>query len=483
MKAAAGLLGLDPNAFPDTLRVGDNDLPLSYRNEPGAEDDGVTLTVPVSLLGQLSMDRLEWLVPGRLPEKVLGMIRALPGAKRRLFVPAAEVAASVSAQLPFGSRGLRAALADALTERSIDPNRPADVEPVRPADFDLERLEPDLHMRIQVIDGRGRVLGAGRDLERLRAAHVGRARDALAGAGDARWRRDGITDWDVGELPEVVEIRVGGMPVRGFPALVDRGADVGLRVIESQDAAARMHHLGLRRLLLLACRAELKAQLDWVPDIDTMRLRYRGIAAVPGRTAPPFDEAFMLLTCERAFLDGRTPPRDRRAFGALLDAGWTSLRERSADVGGVVHAMLGWYVHVQEVIDAHDRPAFQPLRDDARRHLSNLVPPDALATVPWARLVHVPRYLAGIAKRFERFRAIGPDRDAERMAVIHGWEHRLIARMTADAERGRDDARVEAFRWLVEEYRMALFAQELGTAEPASEARVQRAWDALEAGG
>ena len=475
LAAAAGLLGLDPADHPDHLEVAGSRLPLSYCNEPGSPEDGVTLTVPVGLLGRLSARRVQWLVPGRLEALVLELIRSMPKQWRRNFVPAPDVAREVTGRLRFGEGDLREQVAAALSERAGFT--------VPPQVLDLDRLPEDLRMRIRVLGDGGRELGADRDLDRLRSRHVGSARDALAAAADGRWTRDGLRGWDVGEVPERIELSLGGLPVYGHPALVDAGATVSLRLLESPAAAARANRLGVRRLLLLACRSELAAQLDWVPEIGSMRLRSHALpAAAPGQPAPPaFDEAFMLLSCERAFLwlpDGmpRPLPRDERAFTAVLDAGWGRLTEATAEVAGVLHSLLAWYAHVGEVMAAHRMPAFAELNADVSRQLAGLVPPDVLAGTPWPRLTQLPRYLAGIARRYERIRTIGPERDAERAREIRRWEEAVAARAAQDAERGREDPRVEALRWTLQEYRVSRFAQELGTAEPVSGSRIERLW-------
>ncbi|MHC4810794.1 MAG: DUF3418 domain-containing protein, partial [Planctomycetota bacterium] len=406
---------------------------------------------------------------------VLALIRSMPKQWRRNFVPAPDVAREVLARLRFGEGDLREQVAAALSER-------AGFE-VPPQVLDPEGLPEDLRMRIRVVGEGGRELGTDRDLDRLRSRHVGSAREALARAADERWTRDGLRGWEVGAVPERIELSLGGLPVLGHPALVDAGATVSLRLLESPVAAARAHRLGVRRLLLLACRSELAAQLDWVPEIDAMRLRAHALPpAAPGTPAPPaFDEAFMLLSCERAFLwapDGspRPLPRDERAFAALLEQGWGRLSEATSEVGGVLHSLLAWHAHVGEVVAAHGTPAFAALNADVSRQIAEIVPPEVLSGTPWPRLTQLPRYLAAIARRYERIRTIGPERDAERAGEIRRWEDAVAARAAQDAERGREDPRVESLRWTLQEYRVSRFAQELGTAEPVSGSRIEKLW-------
>lgn len=486
--AAAGLAGLDPHDFPDHLEVQGTRLALTYRNDPGAADDGVTVRVPAGLLGAVPAGRLEWLVPGRLEDLVAALLRSLPKQWRRNFIPAAEVATSVAADLDFAAGDLREQMAARLSQRA-GFDVPANL-------LRFDDLPNDLRMRIEVVGTDGRVLGSGRTLAKLLAAHAGSARDALAGAAGEDWTQDGLVDWTVEDVPERLELSVAGMPVTGHPAIVDLGAAAGLRLLESPGEAMRRHRLGVRRLLFIACRAELKSILEYVPSIMDMRVKATtlGTITAPGvdpaddphrrgarersAAAPAFDEAFMLLTCERAFLagGGETLPRTRKQYVRCLDGSWSRLREAAEEVGRTLEPLLGWYVHVAATLESHALDAFGGINADAREQLARLVPPDALVVTPWARLIHVPRYLAAIGTRYQRLRTIGAEKDAERMAVCRAWDAGVRKKALEDAEHGIEDPRVDDLRWRLEEFRVSQFAQELGTAGPVSVSRLEKDW-------
>ena len=251
-----------PDAFPDALQAG-LQLPLDYRFEPGAADDGVTATVPLEALGQLDDDAVEWLVPGRLEEKVLAMIRLLPKALRTRFVPAPEAARRAAAELRQRKGSLREELAHVLC-------RLGGVR-VLPDDFDIERLPAELRMNVRVVDGEGETLAAGRDLDGLRRELGEEAAAAFTAIDDPRWNRDGLTTWDFDNLPAEIDVAHGRMAMRAYPALVDAGESVRLRLVDSRQRAEFETRFALRRLFLLVAGPEVGTQIQWLPGIEDVR--------------------------------------------------------------------------------------------------------------------------------------------------------------------------------------------------------------------
>ena len=298
--------------FPDTLNVEHLELPLDYQYEPGSQQDGVTLTVPIEALNQVAPEPLGWLVPGMLEEKVSALIRSLPKPLRTRFVPAPETAKRVVPLLCFGEGDIRAAVATALSHLgglSIPPDA-----------FQEDRLPTELRMNVRVTDAEGRPLAAGRDLEDIRRELGSQAAESFSKVEDPRWNRDGLTGWDFDELPAEIELPRGRLSVKAYPALVDRDDSVSLRLVDSQPRAEYETHLGLRRLCFLATQRELKSQVDWLPSLRQME--------VYAATLAGFDLRKQLaeLLADRAMVADQPVPRTKADFERLLDAG----RERIA---------------------------------------------------------------------------------------------------------------------------------------------------------
>jgi ATP-dependent helicase HrpA len=463
-----------PDLFPDAMAIDALRLPLAYHHDPGAEDDGVTVTVPIGALPQVGGQRLDWTVPGMLHEKIVGLIRGLPKELRRSFVPVPDWAAACCARLVFGEGDLVERLGEALA--ALSGVR------VPPEAWDRTAVADHLRMRVRVVDGRGEELAAGRDLDAIRAELRPRMRAAVDRLAGARFARAGITAWDFGDLPEEVAAAAdGGTAVTGYPTLVDEGSSVALRLETTRAAADARRRSGLRRLFILEAGADMAEQLAHVPGAAEMRLAYAPLG--PGTDVM---DALALIVAERVFLgngtaaDGRTPPpavMTESDFRARLDRGLTEVWTAGADAVQLVTRTLAARQAAIDRLAATTNPIFRSAVDDARRHLARLVPRDFLRLVPAARLEHYPRYLAAIVKRLERLPAGGHERDRAKMSEIQSWEARLDEQRARSREQGIVDPRIDAFRWLLEEYRVALFAQELGTAEPVSPKKVAAAWE------
>jgi ATP-dependent helicase HrpA len=257
-------------AFPDELRIDRLELPLAYRFEPGAERDGITITVPREGLAQLTEERLAWLIPGLVEEKVEALIRLLPKPVRRTLGPAPDIARKIAAELTFAKGSLHVQVAAAIS-------RAAD-EPITPEMFDVERLPPHLRMSVRVVDEQGKTLSEGRDLAALREKLTPQ-QPAEAAPVSCPWHRDGVTKWDFGPLPASVDLRRGGVVLTKYPAVIDAGESAALRLGDSAAEANRQTRAGVLRLFVLAERRELKAQVQWLPQIEKIRLYWSGATA------------------------------------------------------------------------------------------------------------------------------------------------------------------------------------------------------------
>ncbi|MCU0767132.1 MAG: ATP-dependent RNA helicase HrpA [Gammaproteobacteria bacterium] len=463
-------LDADAAQFPDHLDLDGLALPFEYRFEPGDEADGVTLVVPVEILAQVSEGRASWLVPGLLHEKIVALIRGLPKGLRRHFVPVPDVATHCRRALRPADTPLVQALGAELSRRG-GVHVPEDA-------WDEAALPDFLRMRFRVVDGEGATIEAGRDLAALKRRHAGAA-GAAQRLPRAGIERAGLKDFTVDPLPETVEMRRGGVRLRGYPALVDHGDSVAVEVLDAADRALAAHRAGLRRLLALRLGRELRETKRGLPGLERMRLQY---AKAPRPAAGGADrelaDELVGLILDRTFLGDGPLPRDRDAFEACLAAGQERLSAVVQEVGALAAAILERYQAVRQALAGRIPPAWLPSARDAQAQLDRLVWRGFLLATPWERLVELPRYLGALAKRLEKLQ-FGVTRDQQRMgemaAIDAQWRERA-----AQAERaGRADGRLDEIRWLLEELRVSLFAQELGTAHPVSVQRIERRWREL----
>ncbi|ROR32726.1 ATP-dependent helicase HrpA [Inmirania thermothiophila] len=445
--------------FPDHIEACGLRLALEYRFEPGHEADGVTAVVPLAALPQLDPAPFDWLVPGLLRDKVIHLMRGLPKATRRALVPVPDFADAALAALTPGARPLTEALAAELKRMTGVEIAPE----AWPAD-----LPAHLRMRFRVVDEDGRTLAAGRDLAALKAGLAQQARGVRAALGAAEGEREDLRRWDVGTLAPR-RIRRGGLAIEVHPTLVDEGGRVALRLLDDAAESARRHPAGVARLALLELGALAQALRRQIPDRQRLCLLHAGL----GPCEALVDD--LLMGVALALFAAEPVPRDEAAFRARLEAG----RGRLA---AAVAEQAGWLLRALETArEVRGRlrrapPAWRTAVADIEGQLDALLFPGMARVLPRERLRHLPRYLEAVRRRIERLEQ-DPRRDAERLARIAPFAERLRARREAHAARGLADPELERFRWMLEEFRVSLFAQELGTAAKVSEARLERQWE------
>jgi ATP-dependent helicase HrpA len=274
-----------------------------------------------------------------------------------------------------------------------------------------------------------------------------------------------LTDWTFGELPELMELRQGGQVLIGFPALVDRGTHVEIEVFDEPATAATRHRAGLRRLVALQIREPLKFLEKNIPDLTRMGALYLPLGTLEALRGQIIDVAL-----DRAFLVDPLPT-DAGAFRRRLEEGRSRLNLIAQEVARQAGAVLAEWAAAQRKLK--DSRAPKDLADDVAAQLQRLCGPRFLVETPWPALQHLPRYLKGVVLRLDKWRA-DPARDAARLAELRPLQQRWQRRL---AElKGRPDARLDDYRWLLEELRISLFAQELRTPQPVSAKRLDKAW-------
>jgi ATP-dependent helicase HrpA len=449
--AGPGAASVDPAGYPDRL----GELPVSYEFAPGEPDDGVTVDIPLAALSRVSGEELEWQVPGRREELVTELIRSLPKDLRRAFVPASDAARAVLARLgdPQGN------LLDALR---AELGRLGGVPIPRDA-FDLSRLPPHLRITFRVLDGE-RELARGKDLEDLRQRLRPRLQAVLSEAAGGL-ARTGLRNWDIGTLPRVFTRD----HVTAYPALADAGDSADVRLFATEAEARASQAAGTRRLLLLHVPSGLRSIADRLRSEQKLALSrnpYPGIGAL-------LDDC-VACAAAQVIEDAGGPPWDAGGFARLVAEARSALPLATARVLDVVAQVLEAAHEAEARLQRGPAPALAAAVADAREQFAALIYPGFVGETGLRRLPDLLRYLRAITRRLDTA-AQDPRRDAERMAAVRRVAdayQRAVEQLPAGRRSGPD---VRAAAWMIEELRVSLFAQVLGTSGPVSEKRIQAA--------
>ena len=457
----------DADEHPDNWRSGDLSLPLSYRFEPGATDDGVTVHVPVEVLARLGGDAFAWQVPALREELVTALIKSLPKDLRRNFVPAPDTARAVLAHIDPD----RGALLDALQRELC--RRTGVLVPVDA--FDLDKLPAHLRMTFVVENANGTEVARGKDLEALQHRLAGSARAAVADAVAGDLQRIGLTGWpeDLDELPRGVETSSGGHTVRGFPAFTDTGTAVDLQVYPTVPEQLAAMAAGSRRLLRLSVPSPAKTVERQLEPRSRLVLGNNPNGSLAALVEDCADAATGALVPEFAWT--------RVEFGKQCALLAERLPAATADLVRRCEAVLGAQQQVEVALPDNPAPAQAGAIADVRIQLAGLFPKGFVTATGAAGLADLTRYVTAIERRLERLpRDVAGDRD--RMHRVHTVEDAYDDLVTALSPARAAAPDVRAIARQIEELRVSLWAQQLGTAGPVSEQRIHRAIDKVLAG-
>jgi ATP-dependent helicase HrpA len=465
--AAAGQVRVED--YPDEVHLTQGlTLPLSYAFAPGAAEDGVTVDVPLAVLDGVaratSGESLAFTVPGLREELVTALLRTLPKQLRRGLVPIPDRVREVLPNIDPGEPLLRA------LEREL---RRATAVTIPPDAWAPDQVPDHLRATFRVLDDQLRPMATGKDLDELRAKVAPQARASLARAA-SEFERTGMTSWDCGTLPRSVEVRQGGNVVTAFPALVDEGETVGIRVVPTEAEAERLTRRGVRRLLVLVAGSPVKAVVKSLAPRSRLALQFNPDGEIPDLVADCADAAADELI---ALAGG--PPRDEAAFGALVVTAKDELHRLTADAVRKVEDVLTQAREVAVAIGAAPARRVPELSvADLRRQMTGLLHRGFVATTGRRRLPDLVRYLRAMAYRLEKLPA-NAARDElwmRQVAAVTAEYEQLRARVPGS---GAPDDPVARVRWMIEELRVGLFAQGIGTPRPISEQRVYKAIDQL----
>ena len=492
--------GITTDLFPKQMRQAGIEMALSYHFEPGAVRDGVTMAVPLYALNQVSAARCEWLVPGMLKEKVHLLLKSLPQKLRRHCVPLPDYAAAFCDRIHAAKKFGLGQLPDALI---VDIREQTGIM-VKLADFKLETLPAHHFMNFKVIDEHGRQLDMGRNLATLQAEFGAQAREqfqkiaeeaAVSSSDDdqptasapaqatkgavtsaasssvgaaAPSALQNLTTWSFGELPELLEIQRGKQTLIGFPALIDRGTHCDLEVFDDPNEAASLHLAGLRRLFAIQLKEQLKYLEKNVPGLQQMGMQFMALGSQE-ELRDQIIQAGLSRACLQLPL-----PVNAAEFNTRRDEGKARLNLLVNEIARLVGQILAEYHVLPKKLQALKAQA--AAQADMQVQLQTLIHKRFVIQTDHAQLAHFPRYLKAMQVRIDKLRT-DPARDTRLMAE---WQQAAAPWQRAARGGRQDDPKMTEFRWLLEELRVSLFAQELRTPMPVSVKRLQKVWESMQ---
>ncbi len=464
-------VGLSDSDFPDNLDLNGMQLPLVYHFEPGQESDGVALKIPQAVLNQVTEERCEWLVPGLLRERIIALMRGLPKQLRKSFVPVPEYADACLKTMQPSDKPLVRELGEQL-KAMTGVHVPEDA-------WDEATVPEYLRMNYQVVNDKGVTIATGRDLSQLRRRYASGETAPVQPLAASGLEQEGLTDWDFGELKESVQLERGGIKLTGFPALVDEGDSVALRVMDSRPNAERAMRAGLRRLFMLRLAKDMRYLKKNLPGLEKMRLQYTNAAKAPdgyaSKAKPDLQAELVALVVDLTFIEGKPSLHNTQEFQARITECKGRLMSVAEDVVVLVQEILDAYQQVRKLLAKSNRINWMSSVTDINQQLDRLVFRGFLQLTPYSQLQHLPRYLKAITLRLEKL-AHAAARDQLRVREMQGLYQQWRGWDEKCRKNQKVDERIEEMRWAFEELRVSLFAQELKTEYPISLKRLEKRW-------
>jgi ATP-dependent helicase HrpA len=448
--------------FPEQFDLDGTPVPLKYRFEPGHPLDGVTATIPLALLNQLDPTQAEWLVPGMIREKITHLIKSLPKTIRRVCVPVPEFVTGFLEKTRLGEGKLLEAVAEYIRQRTgLKLSASEWTEPI----------PPHLLMNFRVIDDAGRELAMGRDWLALKN-QLGQAAQLTFRSGQPDIEKTGLKQWDFGDLPKKLDFTRNNRQMTGYPALEDSGDSVAVKLFDTEAAALESHRKGVRRLMRFELKEQMKQLEKGLPGFNQYAMLLRNIM-----NPDDLREDMLTAIADRAFIGEDELPRSNADFMALKARARTRLPAVVEGAGRLAQAIAGEVQPLAQKLNGLP-PAMSRVKREVEEQYARLLPKRFFSTTPWERLQHIPRYLKALRMRLEKYPS-SVERDTRSAQAVHElwqrWEIRVIAERKVE---GASEA-LEEFRWLIEELRVSLFAQELKTPFPVSVKRLEKIWAEL----
>jgi ATP-dependent helicase HrpA len=464
--------------YPDSLEIGGHRFSLRYRFAPGEPDDGITAIVPSELLGELDQRSFDRLVPGYLEEKVQALLRALPKSLRREVVPLNEFCARFVEEAGQPGGALTEALAaHARRMRGVD---------IPSAAWHADRLPDHLRMRYSIVGADDDEIASGRNLIELQRRLAGGERSMSALSGGLE--RAGLTDWGVGDIEDEVSVRRDNRDAVVYPMLEDRGDCVWLTASESRERARELHRQGVRRLFLLTRQRDLQRLKKNLPGIERLELAYSAVHAAPPawQSKNGFEEesaGFVLGMADQIVQSAVAASMGEAGFEVRKESEFRAASEHlvsvlpalASELCALCEEILHRHRRIRRDLDENPPPARAESINDIRLHLDTLVYRSFILATPLEHLRNYPRYLDALERRIGKIR-LGGSKDGDKVQGLTPLWERFVVRSMDHLARGRSDPERERYRWMLEEYRVSLFAQELGTVQPVSQKRLDNQW-------
>jgi ATP-dependent helicase HrpA len=447
--------------FPESMVMDGVTINLKYRFEPGHVLDGVTATIPLALLNQLDATRAEWLVPGMLREKVTALIKILPKTFRRVCVPVPDFVTGFLEQAKVGIQPILVSLVDYIQQQTklklgVD-------------DFMLDKLPEHFFMNFSVIDEKQRELGTGRDWHALKSQLGNAAQLTFRKGTSNNIEKSGIKQWDFGDLPATLTFTKEGHQLTGYPALEDDVDSVSIKLFDTEQAAYESHRAGVCRLMRFELKEQMKQLQKALPNFNQYALQLRNVIS-----PDDLKEDLITTLADRAFVGEDDLPRTNDAFMALKQRA----RTRMPAVKDALFRTIG--IIGTEYFALADAQSKMPakanrLSRDVESQVQHLLHKGCFSQTPWDQLQHLPRYLKALRLRIEK-QPNNPERDGKHAASVALLWDRWQTEVEKQRKLGDISPDLQNFRWLIEELRVSLFAQELKTPFPISTKRLEKVW-------
>ena len=452
--------------FPARLSVGDLVFALSYRFEPNHSADGVTVTIPIGLLNRIPRHRFEWLVPGMLRDKCIALVKLLPKNLRKQVVPVPEYVDKVLAQISADDSPLLEVLTRQLKQVAsvvipMDAWRP-------------DQLDDFYRMNYRVVDADGKQLGQGRNLEKLLDNFKGQVTETLQQQTRQRFQTDNIKQWDFGDLPNEYQFNQAGVTVTSYPALVDCKDSVAIELKDLPEQAELESQRGMVRLFMLQMPQQLKSLRKDLLRGNTISLQLAGIS----QQRDEWMDDLLFSVFYRVFIADKPLPRSDADFQQRLQLEKKNLIDEATLAAEVLSEIAAIYTAIRKQLKGANELAWALAIGDIQQQLSLLFAPGFIKDTPWQHLQQYPRYLSAIQQRLEKLRG-HYQRDKQLLVGLRELGEPLYAEWTNNNDAAMRSAGLLAFRWLLEEYRVSLFAQKLGTLQPVSEKRLKAMWQEI----
>ena len=461
------------DSFPDQILVNRVPLSLEYHFEPGKTQDGITQTIPLSLLNQTNPERYQWLVPGLLRDKVIFLIKSLPKSQRRHFIPVPNYADNCLKNMLPDDGDLLAALSKQLY-------RLTGVE-IANSDWQTADLPNYLQMNFKLVDDKGALLEQSRDLQYLKQHWAQQAAESFQSIPDSEFEQQGLTSWSFGDLPTQITLQQNKLEITAYPALIDQGSHVDLTLLDTAKQAKQQTHLGLRRLFMLALADNIKYLHKNLPNIQQMCMHYVSVPANPFNDTTPIQTAqqtpceqlkmdLIHLAFDRCFLNDQAAITTRPAFEQRLQAKRSELINVANLLAQQLAKPLAEYHAIAKRLSSKLPLTALNAVKDIQSQLAYLIYQGFAHHTPDGALRRLPHYFQAIGQRLDKL-VSDPVRDKQWMAEVQPHWQRYLAHANNQSSEA-----LQHYRWMIEEFRISLFAQDIKTAFPISAKRLEKQW-------